>query len=198
MRLPASILVKSPADLLCRSMWFMLGAVHIAPVYRLGSGMIAGELETAKWLSLLAITLSLAFFALKAAGVPFLRIQCRWTGIIIFLLACGLLHGNATAHDWFQKTGYTTLAVATAAGTHSVLRLSRKSRPESSGTEELGGRLWASARRLLAELVRLVQRSIAADLAFHRRLIGAVEALAEDGPLGRILVCQAPPRAPPV
>jgi hypothetical protein len=195
MRLPAFILVRSPGDLIVRSLWLILGAVHIAPVLRLGSALFAGELETAKWLSLVAILLSLAFFALKTVGVRFLRIHCRWTGIIIFLMACGVLHGNATSHDWFQKTGYTTLAIAAAAGTQGAIRLGRKSRSAEAG-EGWEARLLTSVRRLLAELLRLVQRSIAADLAFYRRLLHAFEATVERRTLLPMAV-QAPPRAPP-
>lgn len=117
-----AMMIRSTPDLLMRVLWLALTVVHIGPVLRVASSAAAGELSAGRWISLVVLLLSLIFFALKTLGVPFLRVRCRWTGVVLFLVACGLLHGNAKPQDWLEKTGYTVLVVGSVAGASESVR----------------------------------------------------------------------------
>ena len=74
-----------------RVFWLALVAVHVAPLLALVRHCQMGV--SAELVGKIAgILASIGFFGLKAAGAGFLRIQCRWTGIVVFLTVAGLVH----------------------------------------------------------------------------------------------------------
>lgn len=176
-RLPAVIPIGSKGDLIVRAVWLLLAAIHISPLLRVGGAMLGGELEAARWISLIALALSLAFFALKTAGVAFLRVRCRWTALLLFLVACGLLHGNATPGAWLEKTGYTAIAMTTAAGASELV--SRRSRR----------RTWEWLKRL--------QSALASQWAAIHPCIDVLDECAAALWRRLLAASHGPPRAPP-
>jgi hypothetical protein len=182
MSIPRSILPHGRSDVLIRLLWLVLAAIHIAPMLRLGSVAIAGDLAAGRWISLVALTASLAFFALKTAGAPFLRLPAkanRGTALVLFLVACGLLHGNAKPQDWLEKTGYTAIAVAAAAG----------------ATTMASGRL----RKRIGEFLKRARGGLSSSgvSAVLESLSGSVEQRVSLCWRGVLVACHAPPRAPP-
>lgn len=171
-------MVRTFGDLLVRLIWLAMAAVHIAPVLRLSGSALAGELNGARWISLAALLLSMGFFGLKTLGVGFLRIRCRWTGLAVFLVACGLLHGNATPHDWLKKTGYTVLICGTVAGVSETVVNVR-------------------VRRRLAGLASRWRGALTGTLDVLQRSFDRVEAGNVAAWMRLIIACHGPPRAPP-
>jgi hypothetical protein len=85
---------KQPVPLgavLRRAWWALLVGVHVPALLGVGRSL----LETPGWANLLtalALSLTVAVFALKLADAPFLRFRSRRACAGVFLLACCLVH----------------------------------------------------------------------------------------------------------
>lgn len=182
MQLPApkTLAIQSTGDVVARLLWLAMVVIHVGPLMRVGTFLLAGELHGARWISLIALVLSIGFFCLKLLGVSFLRLRGRWTPVVLFLVACGLLHGNATPHQWLEKTGYTVLIASAAAGT-SELTSRRMRRRLADAFNELSSRLRSLLAAKIDDLRRVSERAETEAAALGARLV-ALMASAPRGP----------------
>jgi hypothetical protein len=106
--------VRTRADVLARAAWGALAAIHVPILLKSSAHLLAqpGWEHAGAWAVVVA---SLAFFAAKVAGTRVLDIRCRKTAAIVFLVACGLLHGPVRERALTDHAP-ETVAVLAAAG----------------------------------------------------------------------------------
>lgn len=111
-----TILPQSRWCLLGRLVWLCTAAVHVAPlVAAIGKLWLAPETGLA--LRTAALAASLVFFASKVFGVRYLPATERpVVGIVVFLLACGLLHNELRSTIVNEAEPYFIALVATVSG----------------------------------------------------------------------------------
>jgi hypothetical protein len=111
--------------ILFRSFWAAILLVHLWPLVKVIGFLLAQPDNPAAWGSLLALLVAIAFFSAKTAGVRWLQLPSRWTGAVVFLVACGLVHGERVdPHDPLKIT--TVAVVATTAATVLAIRQRRR------------------------------------------------------------------------
>jgi hypothetical protein len=135
------------ADLLARAGWSLLAAIHVPVLLKSSAHLLAepGWEQSAKWA---VVVLSLAFFAAKVAGVRVLKVRCRASGAVVFLVACGLIHGpvrEKASSDRAPEAAAVLVLAGTGALAAAVMR--RGGRLAGSGSSAAGaallGPVWA-------------------------------------------------------
>jgi hypothetical protein len=114
MRTGQSTTRRSRADWIVRGFWLALVAIHVAPLISVGSQCRAG-LSAVLLGKILGILLSMGFFGAKAAGARFLRVRCKWTGAIVFLAICSLVHQNLREEVFAEPAAIVSVAFIAAA-----------------------------------------------------------------------------------
>ena len=100
-----------------RALWALLLALHLWPLAKVTTGLVAGQ---GGWLALAGLLATQALFAAKLADVRWLRLPSRRAAVVVFLLATALAHPEAALQELGQAT--KGAAVATVAAAPAVLR----------------------------------------------------------------------------
>jgi hypothetical protein len=135
--------------LIVRFFWLSLVAIHVAPLISLAGQVSQQGLTAAVSGKILGILLSMAFFAAKAAGARFLRVRCRWTGAVVFLLACSLAHQDLRQQVYADPT--VTVSVAAVAVIAKATRRIASERLAGGRCESLAALLRAATWQRLVE-----------------------------------------------
>jgi len=125
--------VRTRTDLLARAGWSVLAAIHVPILLKSSAHVLAepGWEQSAKWA---VVVLSLAFFVAKMAGVQLLNVRCRKTSAVVFLVACGLVHGPVREKALSYQSP-ETVAVLIVAGTAALAIVGRKRLGRLIGTD---------------------------------------------------------------
>lgn len=157
-----------------RVWWTSLALLH-APIFaRVSAALLTGEADAGRMASWGALLLTLAFFALKAIDVPWLRLGSRRASAVAFLVVCGLVHGHATGRALIEKAVPEAALAAPIVMAAAAIRF---------------------RKRLLTLLDGVLRRGHAALLRSLVRVAAVAWRLSEDEAL--IARSHGPPRAPP-
>lgn len=111
-----TILPRSRWCLCGRIVWACTALVHVAPLFA-AIGKLWDAPDAGLALRTAALAGSLAFFASKIVGVRYLPATERpAVGVLVFLVACGLVHNELSATIVNEAEPYVVAVVATASG----------------------------------------------------------------------------------
>ena len=112
-----------------RAWWTLLILIHIPVLGSVGRSLLAHP-ERGNWLALAALCLTVLFFVLKLADVPFLRFRTRRGAAIVFLLVCTLVHREiATTQAAQEVLKLAPIALAVGVAVQGLRRCTARLRP---------------------------------------------------------------------